>query len=94
MDSTTHTHCHKHGPHCGWEMYSSRKALTSHRVSSNVNVQYCGIMNMHVTSKAERIFNIAEPPWFSGVVVNRYVYVPHSSIAAKKFLQVIPTEET
>lgn len=50
---------------------------------------------MHVsimTSKAERIFNIAEPPWFSGVVVNRYVYVPHSSIAAKKFLQVISTK--
>ena len=39
----------------------------------------------------ERIFNIAESPWLSVVVIQRYVHVPHWPVTAEQLLQVVPT---
>jgi hypothetical protein len=37
----------------------------------------------------ERIFNIAESAWFPGVIVHRYIHIPHSSIATEQLFQVV-----
>ena len=44
-----------------------------------------------ITSTLERIFNIAESPGLPGVVVQRDVDVPHGTVAAEEFLEVVRT---